>query len=57
MPNHELRSLRTRVTIGWVVNNIRKTPSEMRMRDQLGTLLLQEWKKSATRWVGNPNIP
>jgi hypothetical protein len=30
------------------VKNIRKTPSEMRMRVQLGTLLLQEWKKSAT---------
>lgn len=30
---------------------IRSTPSEMRMRVQFGTLLLQEWKKNVTEYT------
>ncbi|OIW34461.1 hypothetical protein CONLIGDRAFT_675438 [Coniochaeta ligniaria NRRL 30616] len=33
------------------VKQIRSTPSEMRMRVQLGTLLLQEWKKNVTEYT------
>lgn len=33
------------------VKNIRTTPSDMRMRVQFGTVLMQEWKKSTTEYT------